>query len=97
VWRCSLRAVGVPFGYRVVSFDGSTVGHVVGETEDALIVERGRVWRSRRALPRRYAKVDEACEWVRLMCSKELLAGSPKVRGERPLEPSVFAEYWGIE
>jgi hypothetical protein len=46
-------------GYDVVAFDGKRVGRIAGVAGDFYIVERGKVWKSRAPLPKRFARVDE--------------------------------------
>jgi hypothetical protein len=83
-------------GYRVVTHDGKTVGHVAGESELALIVECG-MWprKAWRALPKRYASIrdDENC--VLMQVSRDMLAQSPKLaQGER-VDDEVVISWWG--
>ena len=47
-------------GYDVVTSDGEAVGTVVEETKASLVVEHGLLRKSRRAIPRAFAHVDEA-------------------------------------
>ncbi len=85
-------------GYRVVSHEGKLVGHVAGESEMALVVECGtwprKAWR---ALPKRYASVkgDEPC--VLMQVSKEMLAQSPKLKQDVPVDDEAVASWWGLD
>ena len=47
-------------GYEVVTVDEHKVGKVVGESGDFLIVEQGALLKSKHALPREFAHVDDA-------------------------------------
>jgi hypothetical protein len=94
-----VNAVMVIHGLPVRTFEGKTIGRVVGETESAYIVERRRLFRRRtlRALPKRYASVNTSEQRVQMGCSKELLLGSPKVSEDRMVDEQVFNDYWGLD
>jgi hypothetical protein len=85
-------------GYRVVTQEGKTVGHVTGETETALVVECGswprKTWR---ALPRRYASVQGEEQSVLMQVSQEILGQSPRLHHGEPVDEAAVASWWGLE
>ncbi|MDX6513177.1 MAG: hypothetical protein QOE36_2681 [Gaiellaceae bacterium] len=82
-------------GYDVLTSEDEKVGHVVGESGDNLIVEQGAIFKSKRALPRAFAHVDEAAGVVRTTISKQLLGDAPKVEDDGVDELEV-ARYYGL-
>ncbi len=81
-------------GYQVVTYEDKKVGTVVGETGDFLIVEQGALRKSKHAVPREFAKVDESEQTVRLTVPKNLFCDSPKLNGE--FDERAVAEHYGI-
>jgi nucleotide-binding universal stress UspA family protein len=81
-------------GFDVVTFDDEKVGTVVGESGDYLIVEHGLIRKSKRALPREFAHVDDGEQQVRITVGKEMFLGSPELDGE--LDERAVAEYYGL-
>ena len=85
-------------GYRVVTTEGKTVGHVAGESELALVVECGawprRVWH---ALPKANVSVDEEERCVVMQVSKEILAQSPKLKHSAPVDDEAVASWWAFD
>ena len=81
-------------GYDVVTIDDHKVGKVVGESGDFLIVEHGTIRKSKHALPREFAHVDEAEQQVRMTVSKEVFSDSPQMDDE--LDAREVAEYYGL-
>ncbi|TMK76681.1 MAG: hypothetical protein E6G45_12590 [Actinobacteria bacterium] len=79
-------------GYVVVTVDDHKVGKVVGESGGYLIVEQGTLKKSKHALPREFAHVDEAEQQVRMTVSKDVFCDSPKVNGA-PDERAIAAHY----
>jgi hypothetical protein len=71
------------------------MGHVVATKGDFLIVEHGAIFKSRHALPREFAHVDDADGVVRATVSKEILADSPKLDDDEVNEQAVAA-YYGL-
>ena len=68
-------------GYDVRTIDDDKIGHVVDEDGDFLIVEHGLL-KTKHALPKAFAEIDDDEEVVRTTLSKELIHDSPKVNGE---------------
>jgi hypothetical protein len=81
-------------GYEVVTTDDEKIGKVVGETGSYLIVEHGTIRKSKHALPREFAHVDEAEKQVRISVPKNVFADSPKLNGE--LDEQAVAEHYGL-
>ncbi len=81
-------------GYDVVTVDDQKIGKVVGETGMFLIVEQGALLKSKHALPRELAHVDDSEQQVRVTVPKEIVADSPKIDDD--FDEQVAAEYYGI-
>jgi hypothetical protein len=90
--------VGNIHGYRVMTTEGKTVGHVAGESETALMVECGmwprKVWRG---LPKRYTSIDHEERSVLMQMSKEMLARSPKLKQGVAVDDEAVASWWGLD
>ena len=83
-------------GYDVITSDGEKLGTVVSLAGDNLIVERGKLFKSRHALPLAFVHADHAERAVRTTLSKDLIQESPTVKyGE--LDERAVAEYYGLE
>jgi hypothetical protein len=81
-------------GYDVVTVDEDKIGHVVGEEGNYLIVEHGLL-KSKNALPRTFAEVDEAAGVIRTTLSKQLVHDSPKVH-DGEFDHVEVAEHYGL-
>ena len=81
-------------GYDVVTTEDEKVGTIVGEQGDFLIVEHGTLRKSKHALPRELAHVDEGEQQVRITVPKDMFCDSPKVNGE--LDRVAVAEHYGL-
>ena len=81
-------------GYDVVTTDDEKVGKIVGETGPYLIVEHGALLKSKHALPREFAHVDEAEKQVRISVPKNIVFDSPKLNGE--FDEQAVAEHYGL-
>jgi hypothetical protein len=81
-------------GYDVVTTEDEKVGTIVGEQGDYLIVEHGTLRKSKHALPRELAQVNEGEQQVRITVPKELFCDSPKLNGE--LDEQAVAQYYGL-
>ena len=82
-------------GYEVITVDEDKVGKVVGESGDFLIIEQGTLLKSKHALPRELAHVDESEEKVRVTVPKEIIQESPKVDDEG-FDEQATAEHYGL-
>jgi len=81
-------------GYDVVTIEDEKVGKVVDTHGDNLIVEQGTIRKSKHALPRTFAEVDEGEKVVRMTVSKEIFCDSPKVNGE--VDENAIALHYGL-
>ena len=81
-------------GYDVVTVDEHKIGTVVGESGDFLIVEQGALLKSKHALPREFAHVDDSAQLVRVTVPKEMVSDSPKV--EDRIDEREVAEHYGL-
>jgi hypothetical protein len=81
-------------GYDVVTTEDEKVGTIVGEQGDFLIVEHGTLRKSKHALPRELAHVNEAEQQVRITVPKDMFCDSPKLNGE--LDEQAVAQYYGL-
>lgn len=81
-------------GYEVVTTDDEKIGKVVGEQGDNLIVEQGTIRKSKHALPRTFAHVDEGQQLIRMTVSKEVFCDSPKINGE--VDEAAIAAHYGL-
>jgi hypothetical protein len=82
-------------GYEVVTIDDDKVGKVVGESGNFLIIEQGTLLKSKHALPRELAQVDEAEQKVRVTVPKEIVDESPKIDDEG-FDEHAAAEHYGL-
>ena len=80
-------------GYDVVTIDDEKVGTVVGESGDYLLVEHGLLRKSKHALPRQFAHVNDSEREVRITVGKEVFLDSPELDGDID-EQAV--EYYGL-
>jgi hypothetical protein len=81
--------------YEIIDLDGHSVGHVVGEEGNLIILERGTFRKHRHALPRTFVEVDEEAGVVRTTLSKELIEDSPEV-DEDGVDEHAVAAYYGL-
>lgn len=81
-------------GYDVVTIEDEKVGKVVGTHGDYLIVEQGTIRKSKHALPRTFAEVDEGGKVVRMTVTKDIFCDSPKVNGE--VDETAIALHYGL-
>lgn len=81
-------------GYDVVTSEDEKVGSVVGESGDYLIVEHGLIRKSKNALPREFAHVDNEAQQVRITVGKEIFLDSPELDGE--LDERAVREHYGL-
>jgi hypothetical protein len=81
-------------GYEVLTTDDHKIGNVVDDRGDYLIVESGRLIKSRHALPKAFAHPVDAEQVVRVTVSKELVHDSPKIGEE--MDERAFARHYGL-
>lgn len=82
-------------GFEVRTVEDEKVGHVVGTSGDFLIVEHGSLRKSRHALPREYADVDESAQVVLMTVTKDVFSDSPKVENGS-LDEQAIREHYGL-
>jgi hypothetical protein len=80
-------------GYDVRTIDGDKIGHVIDAQGEYLIVEHGLL-KSKHALPRTFAEIDESEQIVRTTLSKDLIYSSPKLNGD--FDRVAVAEHYGL-
>src|SRR5262245_2221093 len=81
-------------GYDVVTIEDQKVGTVAGESGDFLIVEHGLIRKSKNALPREFARVDDEAQQVRITVGKETFLDSPELDEE--LDETAVLEHYGL-
>jgi hypothetical protein len=81
-------------GYDVVTVDDRKIGKVVGQSGQFLIVEQGALMKSKHALPREFAHVDDSERQVRVTVPKEIVSDSPKLDGD--FDEQAVAEHYGL-
>jgi hypothetical protein len=82
-------------GYDVVTTEDEKLGHVVGTQGDNLIVEQGMLRKSKHALPREFAAIDDAEKVVRISVTKDVFCNSPKL-DNGDIDERAIAEYYGL-
>jgi hypothetical protein len=82
-------------GYEVKTVDDEKIGKVVGTSGKYLIVEQGMLRKSKHALPREFAVVDESEQLVRMTVTKDVFCDSPKIENGS-LDERAIAEYYGL-
>ena len=82
-------------GYEVVTSDDHRLGEVVGRSGDILIVEHGRLRKTRHALPLAFTQVDDGARVVHTTLAKTMIEESPKVDRDDVDEQAV-ALYYGL-
>jgi hypothetical protein len=82
-------------GYEVIGSDDCKLGHVVDVDGEFVIVEDGRLRKTRHAIPKAFAHADDQQEVVRLTVSKELVQDSPPLKNG-DLDRRAVAEHFGL-
>jgi hypothetical protein len=82
-------------GYDVVTTEDEKLGHVVGTHGEHLIVEQGLLRKSKHALPREFAAIDDTERVVRISVTKDVFCNSPKV-DDGEVDERAIAEYYGL-
>lgn len=83
-------------GYEVFTVDDHKIGKVVGESGNFLIIEQGALLKSKHALPREFAHVDESEQKVRVTVPKEIVDDSPKIDDDENFDEQAAAEHYGL-
>lgn len=85
-------------GYDVQTTEGKTVGHVIGESELALVVACGGWPRKKwRALPKQLASVDSENSRVLTSVTKDFLTQSPELKHGAPVDDAAVVSWWGVD
>ena len=79
---------------KVVTVDRRRIGTLVDSQDEFFIVELGRVFRSRRALPKRYAKVIPDENMIVMQVSSETLRKSPRVKDRSKLNMRQLRRFY---
>ena len=83
-------------GFEVVSSDHDSIGRVVGEVDDWLIVEQGTLRKSRHPLPKTFATVLVDKREVCVNLPKNLIDDSPKVGDGNQFDRDAAAMHYGL-
>lgn len=81
--------------FDVIDNEDHSVGHVVGEEGNSIILERGTFRKHRHAVPRTFVVVDEEARVVRTTVSKQLIEDSPEVDDDG-VDEQAIAAYYGL-
>jgi hypothetical protein len=82
-------------GYELRTVDDDKVGEVVATWREHVIVERGRLRKSRHAVPTAFVEPDDAARVVHTTLSKSIIEDSPEV-GEGDVDEEQIARYYGL-
>ena len=82
-------------GYDVIGSDDHRLGEVAAVDGDLLIVEGGRVRKSRHAIPLAFAHADESEQVVRLSVSKAVVDDSPPLENG-DVDRQAVAQHYGL-
>jgi hypothetical protein len=82
-------------GYDVVSSDDHTIGTVVADHGDYLVIEHGLLRKARHLLPKVFAHPVDAERIVRLTISKDIVADSPKLEDDS-IDEEAVARHYGL-
>ena len=83
-------------GYEVVTSDKRTVGRVVDVKDGYLIVESGRLRRSRRPIPREFVHAVDEAEMVFVTVPMRVLHDAPRVDRESRFDRNEAAWHYGL-
>ncbi len=82
-------------GYDVLDPNDDSLGKVVEIRGENLVVEHGTLRKTRRPLPRTFAKADDDAGVVRVSVSREIFEGAPAVE-DGAFDEAAVAEYYGL-
>jgi hypothetical protein len=82
-------------GYEIVTAEDESVGHVVVQEGDYLILQHG-LFHTRHALPLEFVHVDHDTKQARTTLSRELIEGSPKLEHDEGVDVQAVADYYGL-
>jgi len=81
-------------GFELITTDGESVGRVIGERSENVLVEHGLLFKARWAVPRAFTHVDEDARVVRTTLSKRMIEESPKL--DDGVSDAAIARYYGL-
>lgn len=82
-------------GYELYTSDDDHLGHVVERRGDCVVVEHGRLRKTRHAIPLTFVEADDGARVVRSTLSKHMIEDSPRIE-EGELEEDEIARYYGL-
>src|SRR5919201_422845 len=82
-------------GYQVITNDDAKLGRVVAVEGDHLIVEHGTLLKTRHAIPKTFAHVDDGEEVIRVSVSKDIVEASPKIENGS-VDQRAVAQHYGL-
>jgi hypothetical protein len=83
-------------GYQVVTSDDRRVGTVVGIRQGFLIVESGRLRRSRHPVPREFVHPNDEAAKVFVTVPRRLLMDAPKAGKDGEFDRAAAARHFGL-
>jgi hypothetical protein len=83
-------------GYEVVKSDGQRIGRVADAIGGFVVVELGRLMRTRLALPREFAHATDGERRVAVTAPWALLDGAPRVTRRGTFDAVAAARHFGI-
>jgi hypothetical protein len=89
------RQGGLMEGFEVKTVDDEKIGHVVDASDEFLIIEHGHLRKTRHALPREFADVDEGVKIVLMTVTKDIFFDSPRVE-DGSLDEQAVREHYGL-
>ena len=83
-------------GYDVVTSEGQKIGRVADVLDGFLVVEVGRVLRSRRPVPKEFAHAQDGQRAVAVTVPTEVLRDAPRVHRNGTFDVDVAARHYGL-
>ncbi|HZT44574.1 MAG TPA: PRC-barrel domain-containing protein [Gaiellaceae bacterium] len=83
-------------GYDVVTSEGQKVGRVVDVLDGFVVVEIGRVLRSRRPLPKEFAHAQDGQRAVVVTVPTKVLQDAPRVHRNGTFDVDAAARHYGL-
>jgi hypothetical protein len=83
-------------GYEVVTSDGQKIGRVTQVLDGFLVVELGRVLRSRRPLPKEFAHAQDRERTVVVTVPRRVLGDAPRVDRSGTFDVDEAAQHYGL-
>jgi hypothetical protein len=83
-------------GYEVVRSDGRRIGRVTDASGGFVVVELGRLMRTRLALPREFAHATDGERRVAVTSPRVLLEQAPRVTRRGTFDANAAARHFGV-